>query len=174
MRAPNAARSEICQPIRRSMRAARRVHAAHASLKFFCVRIPTGILSNIRREFAPEPQKIMSKKQAATYTKFLQLAQAIRQLPSFPTLDPVEERLLHQLATAWYNGEKVPVLRAMEMSPDVSGTTVHRRLKTLRSKGMIALMADEADDRVRYVVPTDLTNQYFTKMGQYLDKASRG
>ncbi len=114
------------------------------------------------------------RTQSNTYAKFLNLVQAIRDLPSFPKLDPLEERLLNQLASQWHLGIKVTVLEAMQMSTDVSAATVHRRLKTLRKKGMIALSEHETDSRIRYIVATDLTTKYFAKMGQCLDLALRG
>ena len=112
--------------------------------------------------------------QSSTYAKFLNLVQAIRELPTFPKLDPLEERLLTQLASQWHVGVRITVLEAMQMSADVSAATVHRRLKTLRQKGMIALAEHETDNRIRYIVPTDLTTKYFAKMGQCLDLALRG
>jgi len=57
------------------------------------------------------------------------------------------------------------------MSPDASPTTVHRRLKTLRKKGLIHLLPDETDNRIRYIVLTAETERYFAEMGQCLSKA---
>ncbi len=118
----------------------------------------------------------MNKKQPAnnyslTYIKFLNLAQAIRGLPSFPSLDAVEEQLLNAFAAAWYKGHTLRVLEAMDMFPDISGSTVHRRLDTLRKKGMIALNTDADNQRVKYIVPTPLAQKYFAKLGECLDKA---
>ena len=114
-----------------------------------------------------------TQTQSNTYTKFLNLVQAIRDLPAFPPLDPLEERLLNQLASQWHAGQRVTVLEAMQMSSDVSAATVHRRLKTLRKKGMLALSEHETDNRIRFIVPTALTTKYFAKMGQCLDLALR-
>lgn len=108
---------------------------------------------------------------SAIYLRFLNLARAIRDLPDFPKLDPVEERLLNLFASVWHLGQKITVLQAMGMSNDVSSTTAHRRLKSLRAKGMIALVADEADNRVKYVQPTAKAQHYFSQLGQCLDKA---
>ena len=112
--------------------------------------------------------------QSSTYTKFLSLIQANRDLPAFPQLDPLEERLLNQFASHWHEGQRVTVLEAMQMSGDESPATVHRRLKTLRKKGMLGVDEHETDNRIRYLVPTALTTKYFAKMGQCLDQALRG
>ena len=58
------------------------------------------------------------------------------------------------------------------MSTDASSTTVHRRLKTLRLKGMLELELDEDDNRVKYIVPTDLSREYLNKLGQSVLRAA--
>lgn len=99
------------------------------------------------------------------YLKFLDLSQAVRQSPAYPTLDLAEERLLDQLAASWCVGKRITVVKAMQMSTDASSTTVHRRLKTLRNKGMLELEMDEDDNRVKYIVSTDLSRHYLGKLG---------
>ena len=107
------------------------------------------------------------------YFKFLNLIEAIREIPTFPAMDPVEERLLNLLAATWHIGKRVSVLEAMGLSTEISATTAHRRLKTLRGKGMIALDADKSDTRIKYVVATELANSYFSTLGQALNKAQQ-
>ena len=107
------------------------------------------------------------------YLKFLNLLEAIRGTPTFPALDPVEERLLNLLAATWHIGRRVSVLEAMGPSSEISATTAHRRLKTLRGKGMITLDADKSDTRIKYVIPTELANAYFATLGQALNKAQQ-
>ena len=111
------------------------------------------------------------KQYSQIYLKFLQLVQAVRQLPDFPALDPVEERLLNLFATVWQTEQKITVLQAMGMSSDVSSTTAHRRLKSLRQKGVLTLEPDLVDNRIKYVMPTPMTHQYFAQLGQCLDEA---
>ena len=108
---------------------------------------------------------------ADLYLRFLNLLRAVRELPDFPVLDPVEERLLNQYAAVWHQGGQLTVLQAMGLSRDVSSTTAHRRLKSLRGKGMIALVSDEIDNRVKYVRPTAMTQRYFERLGRCLDEA---
>lgn len=112
-------------------------------------------------------------KYSAIYLRFLNLIQAIRELPSFPSVDPVEERLLNALAAIWHKGERITVLEAMSLPVDVSATTLHRRLKSLRSKGMLALQVDDVDTRIKYVIPTERTEQYFSVLGKCLNEAGQ-
>ncbi len=105
------------------------------------------------------------------YVKFLNLVQAVRQLPGLPEIDLVEDQILGFLARAWYAGQKVTVVEAMNSLPDLSPSTVQRRLKSLRAKGMLALQADEFDSRYKYIESTDLTTRYFAALGQCIQKA---
>jgi len=104
------------------------------------------------------------------YLKFLNLVKTIRELPTFPTLDAVEQQLLDRFAVVWHTGKQISVLEAMNLTDHVSPSTVHRRLKTLRHKGMIHLVNDAADSRTKYVMPTELATQYFDQMGHCLEQ----
>jgi DNA-binding MarR family transcriptional regulator len=108
---------------------------------------------------------------SSIYLRFLNLIQAIQELPGFPQVDPVEERLLNALAASWHNERRVTVLEAMGLTLNVSPTTLHRRLKSLRAKGLIGLQTDQADTRIKYVVPTEKTQAYFTALGRCLNEA---
>lgn len=112
------------------------------------------------------------KKYSLNYMKFLHLVEAIRELPTFPALDAVEDRLLGLFAAVWHDGRKLSVMEAMSISPDISPTTVHRRLKSLRNKELITLVNDTADTRIKYIEPTDKANQYFDQLGQCLSQAA--
>ncbi len=105
------------------------------------------------------------------YLKFLRLVDGVRQLPSYPNMDCTEVQLLNALAQEWHTGNKISVLQAMGMLPDVSPSSVHRRLKTLRAKGFIALKEDEFDNRIKYIVGTKLFAKYLAKMDQCLTQA---
>jgi len=114
-----------------------------------------------------------STKDSKTYLKFLSLAAAIHELPGIPNLDSTEEKLLNLLALNIQKGNQVNVLEAMNLLPDTSPATVHRRLKTLRKKNMIKLNVDVKDNRIKHIEITDLANEYFSKLGQCLNQASK-
>jgi hypothetical protein len=107
-----------------------------------------------------------------TYLNFLRISGDVRKSAAFPQLDLPEERLLDLLATYWSSGKKITVLKAMQMSSDASSTTVHRRLKTLRLKGMLELDLDEDDNRVKYIMPTQLALDYLSQLGQSILEAA--
>ena len=106
---------------------------------------------------------------ASAYVRFLNLVESLRR--SQPELDPIEERLLNSLARAWDQGRQVSVMEAMEGAPDASPATVHRRLKSLQGKGMLALQNDARDNRVKYIVPTPATHDYLNALSRCVAKA---
>ena len=113
----------------------------------------------------------MNTRTSLTYIKFLHLMQAVNDLPQFPSLDPVEEKLLSYFALAWHSDRKLTVLETMHGLPDFSSSTVRRRLKSLHQKRLIDLEVNQIDHRIKYIIPTELTNAYFTQLGQCLVKA---
>jgi hypothetical protein len=115
--------------------------------------------------------KMPPAKHSESYLKFLHLAHALRQTPSLPTLDAVEERLLNVFAAAWHAGRQISTTEAARMVPDASERTVYRRLKTLSEKGLVTFGTDPGDQRLRYVMPTRQTDQYFEKLGQCMEQA---
>lgn len=117
--------------------------------------------------------KMVTKKKehSLLYFKFLNLVAATRQMPGVPEIDAVEDRILAFLARAWYAGERITVVETMNGMSEISPSTVQRRLKALRAKGMLQVEADENDNRFKYVQPTDLSIRYFAALGQCIQKA---
>ena len=98
---------------------------------------------------------------------FLSLLSLLRELEHkalIPAIDPIEERLLYELALCWLRKRPVTVLNAMHLNFGVSPATVHRRLKTLRKKGLIRLEVQEDDSRIKHIQPTAVTRSYFERL----------
>ena len=103
--------------------------------------------------------------------RFQSLMYLARQKTPFPELDPVEERVVSVLAAKWYEGSKMTVLEVIRTFEEFSISTMHKRLRSLRNKGVIALAFDQADARLRIIVPTRLTLDHFSHAGELLKKA---
>jgi DNA-binding MarR family transcriptional regulator len=106
-----------------------------------------------------------------SYLQFLKLLKTARGVAGFVDLDPLEERLLNSLAMVWHADEQITVTKTIGSCNEVSSTTVQSRLKSLRKKGLIDLVMDEIDNRIKYVMPTTLACQYFAQLGQCLEDA---
>jgi hypothetical protein len=107
---------------------------------------------------------------AAAYLRFLNLVEAVRG-PAFPQLDTTEERLLNTLGAAWHAGKRVTVMEAMNMLPETSSATVHRRLNALRDKGLLSTEHDAHDSRIKYLVPSRAALDYFAEIGRCFSQA---
>ena len=112
----------------------------------------------------------MKTEESVAYVNFLRLVNDVRQSDNFTKLNPIEERLLNLLASAWIQDQKITVLKAMQFDTDISYSTSHRLLKSLRQKNLISLQIDEDDNRIKYVMPTDKASDYFRALGSCLDR----
>jgi DNA-binding MarR family transcriptional regulator len=112
-------------------------------------------------------------KLALTYARFLHLAWAIEKLPDPVLLNPAEERMLQCLTVAWSAADKITVLEAMGLKHGLSQSTAHRRLTSLRKKGLLVLKQHDKDARVRFVMQTERTEQYLAHMGRCVIEASK-
>jgi DNA-binding MarR family transcriptional regulator len=109
---------------------------------------------------------------ADIYLRFLQLAEALRGLPSLPALDPLEERILALVAKAGRDQERLSVRDMMGKSELGAPATVHNRLKSMREKGWIVL-TDTDDSRRKQVELTQAALQHFDRLSQCMVNATK-
>jgi len=114
-----------------------------------------------------------SSRPADIYLRFLQLAEAIRGLPSLPPLDPLEERILAFIARIDPAEERLSVRDMMAIEEFGSPATVHNRLKSMREKGWI-MLSDTEDARRKQIELTQAAMQHFDKLSRCLIKAAKG
>lgn len=114
---------------------------------------------------------VSTRKSPSVYAKFMYLAQVVRSLDLFPSLDPLEERLLNQLVAFWAIDKEVTVLEALALAPDVPAGTWYRCLNSLRQKGMLQLAGEETDQPTRHLVATPLAEKYFARLEQCMATA---
>jgi hypothetical protein len=113
-----------------------------------------------------------SIRPADIYLRFLNLAQALRGLPSLPALDPLEERILSVVGLARQSETRLSVRDLMAFDDLGAPATVHTRLKSMRKKGWIVL-ADTADSRRKQVELTPAALAHFDQLSNCLLKAAR-
>lgn len=114
-----------------------------------------------------------SKAAADVYFRFLQLADAIRGLPSLPALDPLEERILAFIAKANQNEERLSVRDMMGKQELGAAQTIHTRLKSMRDKGWIEL-ADTEDARRKQIELTQAALSHFERLSACMMEAIKG
>lgn len=108
---------------------------------------------------------------STVYLRFLNLINAIEGDSGLPELEANERVLLDMLARRWHQGKPVTVLEAMNSGVSgMSPSTVHRRIKSLKSSGMLRAENDAADSRTKYLVPTEQAMAYFDRLGDAILK----
>lgn len=110
---------------------------------------------------------------ADIYLRFLQLAEALRGLPSLPSLDPLEERMLALIARAGQDRERLSVRDMMGQSELGAPATIHTRLKSMREKGWI-MLTDTEDTRRKQIELTQAALLHFDKLSNCMLKAAEG
>ena len=110
---------------------------------------------------------------ADIYLRFLQLAEALRGLPSLPMLDPLEERILAFVAVKAQGQDRLSVRDMMAKAEFGSPATVHSRLKSMREKGWL-MLADTDDTRRKQVELTQAALLHFDKLSTCLVNATKG
>lgn len=108
---------------------------------------------------------------ADIYLRFLQLAETIRGLPTLPALDPLEERLLEQIANAGTRQQRLCVRDLMAQRELSSPATIHTRLKSMRQKGWI-LLADTEDARRKQIELSEAAHAHFEKLSACIVQAA--
>ncbi|WP_027795934.1 transcriptional regulator [Paraburkholderia acidipaludis] len=109
---------------------------------------------------------------ADIYLRFLQLAEALRGLPSLPALDPLEEKILELVARMAQANELLSVREMMARSELGSPATLHARLKSMREKGWLTL-GDTEDTRRKQIELTPAALKHFDKLAEAFAKAAR-
>lgn len=109
---------------------------------------------------------------ADIYLRFLQLAEALRGLPSLPALDPLEERILEFVARMTQAHERLSVRDMMARSELGSPATLHARLTSMREKGWLSL-SDTEDSRRKQIELTPAALKHFDKLAEAFKKASK-
>lgn len=108
---------------------------------------------------------------ADIYLRFLQLAEAIRGLPSLPALDPLEERILGIVARAQQENARLSVRAMMARQELGAPATVHARLKSMRQKGWI-MLSDTEDARRKQIALTQEALQHFDRLSACMLRAA--
>jgi DNA-binding MarR family transcriptional regulator len=112
----------------------------------------------------------MAAQQSGIYLRFLQLAEALRGLPSLPMLDPLEERMLGIIARAGEAQQRLCVRDMMGKAELGSPATLHSRLTSMRAKGWI-MLSDTEDTRRKQVELTQAALAHFERLSRCIVQA---
>jgi predicted transcriptional regulator len=98
------------------------------------------------------------------YIKLIKATETLRQSDDFKSIDFIEDKLLQNILINWYSGSPLTIAETLEAVKEISNSTLNRRLKNLRKIGMISHVADDIDNRIKYVYPTERCIEYFNRI----------
>jgi len=107
------------------------------------------------------------------YERFNNLVIASEKLSDAPSLEAIEKRILSILSVYWSQGGKLTVNDSLKMIEELSNATAFKYIKQLRIKGYIQVVVDELDNRIKYLSPTSLCNEYFSNLGKCIMAAAQ-
>jgi len=107
---------------------------------------------------------------APTYIRLLNLLGAIRELAPFNTLSADEELMLDDLLVRWHRDKAVRMSDMLKTDTQSSRTTIHRRLVSLRDKGVIILGEDPQDKRAKFIIPGPKAETYLKLFREGVDE----
>ncbi len=108
---------------------------------------------------------------ARQYIKYLHLTQEVRSQPIFQEMDATDIVMLDTWGAAWHNGIPMGVLKALSLINNRAASKSHVRMHGLRAIGLIDLIPDDQDCRIKYVLPTQATHDYFSQLGKCMRQA---
>jgi hypothetical protein len=108
------------------------------------------------------------------YLRYLVLAETLRQSSmSLSGIDDVGKKLLEIIAIKSAQGQPLVVTQTMELSDIASPATIHRRIAILLKAGLIQVMQTEHNQKIKFLVPTQASIDYFDKLGKLMTSAIR-
>jgi Fe2+ or Zn2+ uptake regulation protein len=108
------------------------------------------------------------------YLRYLVLAEALRQSNiDFSGVDEIGKKLLETIAIKSAQGQPMVVTQTMELSDIASPATIHRRIEVLKKAGLIQVFQTEQNQKIKYLVPTQTSIDYFEKLGKLMTSAIR-
>jgi len=107
------------------------------------------------------------------YFRFLELTQAIdiyvnicNQIKSSTLL------LLNEVAICYFDNKKITVSQALSLKMIASPSCIQSQIVELREAGLIEYFFENGNHRTKYLVPTQLTRDYFEEMSNAIVKVT--
>ncbi len=106
----------------------------------------------------------MNSPLLTAYFRFLQLARSLTDAQD-TALSANHRALLEAVVLAWHEGRPLSVRQAISLESLGSPATLHKRLATLRSSGLLEEISVEGDRRTKLLGPTPKALSYFAELG---------
>jgi replication initiation and membrane attachment protein DnaB len=108
------------------------------------------------------------------YLRYLVLAETLRKSNiDLSDIDEIGKKLLETIAIKSAQGQPMVVTQTMELSDIASPATIYRRIEILKKAGLIKVFQTEQNQKIKYLVPTQTSIDYFEKLGKLMASAMR-
>ena len=108
------------------------------------------------------------------YLRYLVLAETLRKSNiDLSNIDEIGKKLLETIAIKSAQGQPMVVTQTMELSDIASPATIHRRIEILKKAGLVKVFQTEQNQKIKYLVPTQTSIDYFEKLGKLMASAMR-
>jgi len=108
------------------------------------------------------------------YLRYLVLAEALRKTNiELSGVDDIGKKLLEVIAIKSAQGHPLVVTQTMELSEIASPATIHRRISQLLQAGLIEVVKKDENHKIKFLVPTKSSIDYFEKLGKLMTSASK-
>ena len=105
------------------------------------------------------------------YLRYLVLAEALRKSSiDLSGIDDIGKNLLETIAIKSAQGQPLVVTQTMGLS-DIA--TIHRRITLLLKLGLIEVVKAENNQKIKFLVPTKSSIDYFEKLGKLMASVSK-
>ena len=108
------------------------------------------------------------------YLRYLVLAETLRKSNiDLSDIDEIGKKLLETIAIKSAQVQPMVVTQTMELSDIASPATIHRRIEILKKAGLIQVVQTEQNQKIKFLVPTQISIDYFDKLGKLMASAIR-
>jgi len=108
----------------------------------------------------------MSSHAALAYLRLVKIILSLEKQAPFRDLDQESIKLLEVIALGELEGTPLQVTKAMELKHIASPASIHRKLETLRTQGLIEHVFVEGNRRTKYLKPTELALTHYERLSQ--------
>lgn len=106
------------------------------------------------------------------YLRFLSLVEVLDcSICIHPKLDETSKKLLEVIAAKHNQNIPMSVSEAMTIKKLAKPATIHRKLRKLIDSGLIEHIFQGKNRRTKYLVPTNVANEYFSHLGSLMEQA---
>ena len=108
----------------------------------------------------------------SAYVNFLNLVQGIVLSGKFPTMSPLADLILDQIAIHEEAGNLLTVRKLIGFEQIASPATIHKHLSRLRKLGYVIAETKDDDKRTKHLVLSPMGHQYINTLSKALVKAA--